>query len=183
MLQIERRSRKGILIAIVVTALVVAVGGWLMRSAQSSVAPLPGKLAPDFTLPVAGGGEVSLSHLRGNPVVLNFWATWCPPCRREMPHLNRLYNEYKGMGLRLYGVNLQESEQVVQEFSEAYSLNFPMLLDMRAEVSDLYLIHAIPVTVFIDAEGRVQNTYTGEMPPDLMERFFQALVEGRSGVR
>ncbi len=120
-----------------------------------------GSLAPDFQLYNLNGKPVSLSDYRGTPVLLNFWATWCPPCRAEMPYLQQVYEEWSVQGLKLLAVNIGESSAEVEEFMQSYNLTFPVLLDTKQDVSQIYNIRYIPATFFIDKDGIIQVVKVG----------------------
>ncbi len=125
-------------------------------------APMTGFLAPDFTLSTTDGEQISLSMLRGTPVVVNFWATWCPPCRAEMPALERLWQQYDKRSLMVLGVDQGESAQAVEQFGRGtVGTTFPLLLDSRLRVGALYGVRALPTTFFIDAQGRIQDVKIG----------------------
>jgi len=123
--------------------------------------PETGKLAPDFTLTGLEGQEVSLSGFRGKPVLLNFWATWCGPCRIEMPFLQELYEEWTGKGLVMLAVNIQEDPITVEKFVENAGLTFPVLLSPGNKVPLAYNIRGIPATFFIDADGVIRDIKIG----------------------
>jgi peroxiredoxin len=126
-----------------------------------------GALAPDFLLERAGSGELRLSEYRGRPVVLNFWATWCPPCTREIPQLVAAYGRYRDNGLVIIGVNLQEGKAVVRPFIEDFGIEFPIVIDRSGRVAGKYRVGGIgtdrglPTTFFIDGEGVIRSVYTG----------------------
>ncbi len=129
---------------------------------RSLTAPMTGFLAPDFTLTALDGGHMQLSTLRGKPVILNFWATWCPPCRAEMPELEALWQRYKDDGLLLIGVDQGENAATVERFARGVvATTFPLLLDTNQAVGRAYGVRALPTTVFIDAEGRIQDVRIG----------------------
>jgi peroxiredoxin len=117
--------------------------------------------APDFTLPLMGGGQVKLSDLRGKAVFVNFWATWCPPCRAEMPSMNRLYDEFKDRGLEFIAVDMQEKPEDVEKFVADGGYTFPVALDQRGSTSMIYGIQSIPTTFIIDKEGNVAAAAIG----------------------
>ena len=123
--------------------------------------PEIGKLAPDFKLTGLDGQEVSLSDFRGKPVLLNFWATWCGPCRIEMPFLQEIYEEWTGKGLVVLAVNLQENPTTVKQFVENAGLTFPVLLSPGNKVPLAYNIRGIPATFFIDADGVIRDIKIG----------------------
>src|SRR5438876_3621891 len=117
--------------------------------------------APDFTLREVNGNTVSLSGYRGNLVFLNFWATWCGPCREEMPSMERLYRQLGGQGLALLAVNEKESGAQVAKFMRSYGLSFPALLDSDGKVSSAYRVWGLPTTYLIDANGRMVGMKSG----------------------
>ena len=123
----------------------------------------PGSEAPDFQLEDLDGQEVSLSEFRGRPVVLNFWASWCGPCRLEMPVFQEVYTDemWKAGGLVILAVNLGESPELVQEFVDYYGLTFPILLDPRSRVGMIYNAANLPTTYFIDNSGIIRSIKRG----------------------
>jgi thiol-disulfide isomerase/thioredoxin len=131
-------------------------------------APAIGHPAPDFTLPVANtmadadtaSAEFTLSTLRGKPVVLNFWATWCPPCRAELPELNAASERLKGEVV-IAGVNQAEARADVEAFAQDLDLSFPIPLDEAATVSQAYRIRSLPTTFFIDRSGVIRRIQVG----------------------
>jgi len=123
--------------------------------------PAIGKLAPDFQLSSLDGQSISLSDFRGKPVLLNFWASWCGPCRLEMPFIQQIYEEWSDKGLVVLTVNLQEDPGRVKEFVESFGLSFPVLLATNQEVPLAYNIRGIPATFFIDKNGIIQDIKIG----------------------
>ncbi len=111
--------------------------------------------APGFITEDAAGTRVVSTSFRGRLVVLNFWATWCPPCRLEMPAMERLYQEFRGKGLEVVAVNFMESPELVRAFAEEQKLTYPMLLDGRAEIAERYGVIRLPETVLIGRKGEV----------------------------
>jgi len=140
------------------------------------VAPVVGAQAPDFVLWDLKGNEVSLSRLRGHPVVLNFWASWCPPCREEMPDLAAAYEAYKGQGVMFVGINFLEDAGRVREYVEWMEVPFPVVLDVTGEVVAAYQVRALPSTFFIDQEGTVVRRYTGPLTRDLLDQYLAELL-------
>jgi peroxiredoxin len=129
---------------------------------ETVTAPKTGFLAPDFTLATTDGDAIQLSALQGRPVVVNFWATWCPPCRAEMPELEALWQRFGQGSVMVLGVDQGESAVVVERFArEEVPTSFPLLLDESQEVGRLYQVHALPTTFFIDAQGRIQDVKVG----------------------
>jgi peroxiredoxin len=120
-----------------------------------------GGQAADFRLSDVNGNTISLSGYRGNLVFLNFWATWCGPCRQEMPSMERLYRELGGQGLAMLAVNEKESGAQVSNFMRSYGLSFPALLDVDGRVSSAYRVWGLPTTILIDGSGTIVGTRSG----------------------
>lgn len=125
----------------------------------ASAAPTAG--APDFTLPSLDGPNLRLNEQRGQVVMINFWATWCGPCREEMPHLARLYDKYRPSGFTVFAVNIDEEPQKAAKLARQLGMRFPVLLDTDKKVSRLYDLSAMPSTVLIDRDGRVRYLHRG----------------------
>ena len=117
--------------------------------------------APDFTLRSANGANLRLQEQRGQVVLLNFWATWCGPCRQELPHLNRIYDKYRSAGFVLLGVNIDDDPRLATELASKLGLKFPVLLDGDKKVSRVYDMSAMPATLVIDRDGRVRHIHRG----------------------
>lgn len=130
---------------------------------ERAVAPRQGFMAPDFTLPTINGDSYSLADWRGHPVVLNFWASWCLPCRAEMPALERVYQHYKERGLLILGINAasQDSRQAALVFINENKFQFPILFDDHTLVYEMYAVRALPTTFFITAQGQIQEVIVG----------------------
>ena len=123
-----------------------------------------GRRAPEINLPTLSGGRIELSKLRGSPVVVSFWGTWCPPCRTEFPELVDVHARYADHGLHVIAVNGRDQEystRDVQRFVDAFAVNFPVALDNRGSVRRAYRIIGQPTTVFIDSYGIVRKLHTG----------------------
>jgi peroxiredoxin len=143
-------------------------------------APQKGFLAPDFTLATAEGKMVRLSELRGRPVVLNIWASWCPPCREEMPALERVHQAYQGQGVVILGLNstFQDSREDALAFAAGQGLSFPILFDEQGQATRLYQVRALPTTFFIDAQGIIQEVIAGgPMAEALLRIRVEQLIE------
>ncbi len=120
-----------------------------------------GALAPDFLLKTLDGGEIRFSELRGKAVIVNLWATWCGPCRKEMPQFVAAYDRYQEEGVEIIAVNLQESPSIIQPFVDDFGMDFPVALDKRGAVSDEYRILGLPTTYFIDRQGVIKGVFLG----------------------
>lgn len=135
-----------------------------------------GQLAPDFLMKSEDGATVKLSDWRGQPVVVNFWATWCAPCKAEMPEFVAAYDKYQADGLVILGVNAQESAQQAAEFVEKFGMRFPVTLDSRGEIQDLYTVRGLPTTIFIDRDGMISARWAGLLTPELLEEFLAEIM-------
>jgi peroxiredoxin len=121
----------------------------------------PAAAAPDFTLRTMSGPNMRLAEQRGRVVMVNFWATWCGPCRQEMPQLDRLYQKYKSSGFVLLGVNVDDDTHKAADVAGKLGVTFPVLLDTDKAVSKLYDLSTMPSTVLIDRDGKVRYVHRG----------------------
>jgi len=133
----------------------------LLAAANAGAALTPNAPAPDFTLRSLEGGNLRLAEQRGQVVLVNFWATWCGPCKQEMPHLNRLYDKYRASGFVLLGVNVDEDPRQAAGTASKLGMHFPVLFDADKSVSRLYDLQSMPATVLIDRDGRVRYLHRG----------------------
>jgi peroxiredoxin len=131
--------------------------------------------APDFTLKSMRGKNIKLSELAGNVILLNFWASWCGPCRTEMPLLNELQNRYEPLGFTVLGVNVEEDSSPAKTFLAKTPVEFPILLDNRNEVSKRYDVLAMPTTVMIDRNGKVRYLHKGYQAGD--EKKYKKMIK------
>ena len=138
----------------------------LLFGAPVSQAAMPkvGTVAPDFVLKSSNGKNLKLSEHRGEVVMINFWATWCGPCRQEMPLLNRLHEQYRKAGFTLLGVSVDDKPQAAQEMARQLGVGFPVLFDSEKQVSRRYDVDAMPTTLIIDREGKVRYIHRGYRP-------------------
>ena len=125
--------------------------------------------APDFTLKSLDGKNLKLSEMRGKVVLINFWASWCGPCRQEMPLLNSLHNKYEPLGFTVIGVNVEERTENARDFIKNTPVDFPILLDNENRVSKLYKVVAMPTTVVVDRDGNMRFLHHGYIPGDEFE--------------
>ena len=132
--------------------------------------------APDFALPAREGGELRLSELKGQVVMINFWATWCGPCRQEMPLLEQIHSKYEPLGFTMLGVNVEPDSAAAQAWLKNIPVSFPILFDRKSEVSSSFGVEAMPSSVLIDREGRVRHVHRGYKPGD--EAVYTDLIRG-----
>jgi thiol-disulfide isomerase/thioredoxin len=143
----------------------IATTALLACAALAGASSAPGP-APDFKLPVRDGGELALDDLKGQVVMINFWASWCGPCRQEFPLLDQMQQRYEPLGFTILGVNVEEDTVDAERWLVKTPVSFPILFDRENSVSQLYDVHAMPSTVFIDREGQVRYLHRGYKPGD-----------------
>jgi peroxiredoxin len=151
--------------AVCLLGLMIVGSAWALSKSDS---------APDFTLKSNSGDNVKLSELRGQVVMINFWASWCGPCRQEMPLLDEIHQRYSGLGFTVLGVNVEEDQAAARELLEDVPVTFPILFDSRNEVSEAYDVDAMPSTVVVDRDGVVRYIHKGYVPGD--ENKYQEVV-------
>ena len=137
--------------------------------AVSSLVGASASIAPTFTLTSRSGDMVQLDKLRGQVVMINFWASWCGPCRQEMPLLDQMYKRYSGLGFTLLGVNVESDSKDAEKLLQQVPVTFPVLFDKENKVSKLYDVNAMPSTVFIDRKGNVRYLHRGYKKGDESE--------------
>ena len=142
----------------------LGIGLSIIAASGLAVADMTGKEAPDFALKSSTGENLRLSEYRGEVVMVNFWATWCGPCRQEMPLLEELFSRYERVGFTLLGVNIDDDPRRAMQMAKELGVTFPVVFDDRKEVSRLYDVNAMPVTVLVDKEGRVRHVHHGYKP-------------------
>lgn len=135
----------------------------LIPRGDVSASLVPGQPAPDFDLPTLSGERIRLSDLKGNAVVVNFWASWCAPCRREMPEFQAVYDQFQEQGLVVLAVNVGDARVAVADFVESVGMRFPVLIDEKEEAQNDYKILPLPATFFIDRTGVVRSIYQFQM--------------------
>ena len=168
-----RRQLFFIVLVAGLASLAIALAAWKILSTvpnsgrlpsatpSTSAAPPIGRPAPNFTLPLFSGGTLTLHSLKGKPVVLNFWASWCVPCREEIPLLVRLHKTYGPRGIVFVGVNVEDDAGAAREFLRQYHVDYPVVRSVDDGLIDAYAIPGIPTTVFIGPNGMVVDKFTG----------------------
>jgi thiol-disulfide isomerase/thioredoxin len=135
-----------------------------------------GQVAPDFELELLEGGDARLTEFRGHPVVLNFWATWCQPCRQEMPQLVEAYDTNKDAGLIVVGLNMQEGRDLIKPFADERGIDYPILIDRDGDVGDEYRLLGLPTTYFIDANGVIVSVFRGPLEDKVQDTNVQGAI-------
>ncbi len=156
---------------------VVMMAATLVFSAAVLAADVSGP-APDFTLKSKDGKNVRLSELQGQVVMINFWASWCGPCRQEMPHLEAIHKEYVDYGFTLLGINVDEKQALAEKLLAQIPVSFPILFDPSGSVSKLYNVDAMPTTILIDRDGNLRHLHRAYRPgfEDMYRDQIKALV-------
>jgi peroxiredoxin len=147
----------------------------LGASAPAAAAKI-GDMAPNFTLKADTGKNLRLSEYRGEVVMINFWATWCGPCRQEMPVLNELYQRYRPVGFTLLGVNIDDQAANASRMARRLGVRYPIVFDAQKTVSRLYDINSMPTTVMVDRDGKVRYLHRGYLPG--FEKKYQEQIRG-----
>jgi len=157
----------GVLVLVLVLAAALTAGGQGQR--QAAQPARVGARLNDFTLADITGRKVSLSDYRGQVVVLNAWATWCPPCRAEMPALNAYYQKHLGEGFVILAINAGDAPADAAAFAKSYNLAFPVLLDPNVELLDGLQIHSYPTSILIGRDGVIKDIHIGLFTPEQIE--------------
>lgn len=185
----ERRRDRELLITMLLLTLLAALVPMLQHVAKpertavpegADIAALTAKPAPPFTLETLDGRTVSLSDYQGQVVLVNIWATWCPPCVRETPRLVRVYEEFKDQGFVILGVNTtyQDKREAVATFVRDQKINYPMLLDLDGTVGTIYGGRLMPTSYLIDRDGKIVVTKVGEVDEAQLREQVTALLRG-----
>lgn len=135
-----------------------------------------GGTVTDFSLGSLDGSQIALADYAGEVIIMNFWATWCPPCRAEMPGINRFYEAHQDEGLVVLAINAQEDAATVRPFIDQSGFSFPVLLDLQGRVADQYSTRSFPTTFIIDRDGVIQHVQTGEITERELENIVLPLL-------
>jgi thiol-disulfide isomerase/thioredoxin len=163
----------GLLIGVLFGVLIL-LNGPLGSASDRRLPPTVGAPAPDFSLQQLGAGRLRLSDLKGKPVIINFWATWCAPCKEEMPLLDQAASRYSDE-LIVLGVNAGEAAEVIQPYIDSTGINFPILLDSDEKLADLYFVRNFPMTFFVDSQGVLQAQHIGLLQETSLSRYLSTV--------
>lgn len=175
--QKKKRNRLIFRTSVLVVLLIAVVFALVANSQKDKTIYGKGDKAPDFQLQQINENNeaetIRLSELEGKGVMLNFWATYCPPCEAEMPFMENLYPEYEDKGIEIVAVSLDSTQLVVDRFIDKYDLTFPIPYDKKGEVTDLYKIGPMPTTFFINPDGTINDVTEGGLTLEKLEGHLQ----------
>jgi peroxiredoxin len=191
-----RLTRRELVLAIggAITGLLVIAFVWVLagRSAQPELPPVAEthRRAPEFALPGLDGTNVRLNNYRGKIVLVNFWATWCEPCKQETPALQAAYQKLRDQGLVIVGVDLRNQERAgadgdtdVRNFTQRYGVTYPIALDVAGETARAFQIYPIPTSYFVDETGMIRYVRVGQITVPEVEALFTRMKQDASGLR
>jgi peroxiredoxin len=173
----QTKQNRFILRTIILSVLVLAIVYTIYNNATNEKIEVLGigDQAPDFTLVDLNGEEHRLSDYKGQGVFLNFWGTWCKPCAKEMPAMDRQYEIYKEQGVQILAVNIAQSDFEVERFASQYGLDFPIVIDKTKSVMEVYNIDPLPTTVLINPDGKIEQIVRGEMTEQDIAGFMEQI--------
>lgn len=176
---VKSNSRAPLLAVVVVLALAPLL--YLTLSAAGLAVTIPGvermRVSPDVTATTLEGDTIRLADLRGQPVVLNFWASWCPPCRAEMPEFERVWQTYAERGVVMLGVNTSDQADKARTFLLEAAVSYPHLVDNNGDIARLFSATSLPTTVFIDREGRMVSRRVGALNAQTLAQQIEDLLQ------
>nr|WP_316047489.1 thiol-disulfide oxidoreductase ResA [Planococcus glaciei] len=173
----RKKQNRLIMRTVILLLMIAAIGYTLYNNATAEDVSVlkAGDKAPDFSLVDLEGNTHKLSDYKGQGVFLNFWGTWCKPCAKEMPAMDRQYEQFKDQGVQVLAVNIAQSEFEVQNFADQYKLSFPVVIDKTKSVMTAYNIIPLPTTVLVNPEGEIERVVTGEMTEQDIKGFMEEI--------
>lgn len=160
-----------------VIVIVVLTGyTWISHRSKTGDAIHQGSAAINFKLKTLDGGELSLADYRGKGVILNFWGTFCKPCREEMPALESAYQKYKDKGVTIIGIDASEPQKAVAAYVKELGIDFPIVLDPGLETANAYQANELPYSVFIDPNARISHINIGQMDEQTIEKYIKSVL-------
>ncbi|MGM0867513.1 MAG: thiol-disulfide oxidoreductase ResA [Bacillota bacterium] len=174
----DKKKRRLVIRIILLSIFTTLIGYLLYTNITNSNSGVihAGDQAPDFQLETLEGETVKLSDFKGQGVLLNFWATYCPPCKEEMPYMQNQYEEFKDKGVTILAIDVGEPKVTVDKFAKRYGLTFPILLDQNQEVLDSYGVGPIPVTFLIDEDGKVIERVTASLSEETIKNYMNSIM-------
>lgn len=173
----QTKQKRFLIRTLILTVLALAIVYTIYNNATKDKIEVlgVGDEAPDFTLVDLNGEEHRLSDYKGQGVFLNFWGTWCKPCAKEMPAMDRQYEVYKDQGVQILAVNIAQSNFEVERFADQYGLDFPIVIDKTKSVMEAYNIDPLPTTLLINPEGEIEKIVRGEMTEQDIALFMEQI--------
>ncbi|MCZ2259495.1 thiol-disulfide oxidoreductase ResA [Sporosarcina sp. G11-34] len=169
------KKRNRLIIRTIVLLLLVSAVIYTLIPKEKSKVLAVGDMAPDFELVDLEGNKQRLSDYRGEGVFLNFWGTWCPPCKKEMPYIEKLHNEFADKGVKVLSINIKESDLKVKTFRDQYGLTFPITIDKDESVKEAYKFIPLPTTYIINKDGKIEQIISREMTEDEIRSYMESI--------
>ena len=172
--KIKRSITRGIILAVLMLAIGYTVYASVTKDKVEVLAV--GDKAPDFELVDLDGNAHRLSDYRGEGVVLNFWGTWCPPCKKEFPAIERQYKSFENQGVNVLAINIAQSNLEVQNYMDEMGLTFPVVIDKTRSVMTTYNVTTLPATILVDENGVITKIITGEMTESQIVAHMESII-------
>ncbi|MGM9966918.1 thiol-disulfide oxidoreductase ResA [Rummeliibacillus sp. POC4] len=173
----EKKQKRLYTRIVILAVLVAAIAYTVYNTAHKDDVQLLkiGDNAPDFSLVDLNGETHKLSDYKGQGVLLNFWGTWCKPCKKEMPAINNQYKQFKNQGVQILGINIAQSNLEVSSYADKLGVEFPIAIDKTKSVMRAYNVDPLPTTVLIDKDGKIVKIITGEMTETDIEKYLKSI--------
>ncbi|WP_335869770.1 thiol-disulfide oxidoreductase ResA [Bacillus sp. 2205SS5-2] len=173
----QKKQKRLLMRSIILAILLAAVGYTLYASITKDSRDMIkiGKPAPNFMLTDLEGNSHTLSDYKGQGVMVNFWGTYCKPCEKEMPAMDRQYQVFQDQGIEILAVNVGESKYLVEKFAKKYDLSFPVVTDVEGDVQDAYGVYNLPVTFLVNPDGNIESILKGELTDEIIANSFEKL--------
>ncbi|MGE7918005.1 thiol-disulfide oxidoreductase ResA [Viridibacillus sp. NPDC093762] len=173
----DKKKKRLYVRTLILAILVVAIGYTIYTTATKDEVRLlkVGEEAPDFSLVDLDGQTHRLSDYKGKGVMLNFWGTWCKPCKKEMPAMNNQYKVFKDQGIEVISINQAQTVFEVENFISDFNLKFPVVIDKTKSVTRAYNVDNLPASIFIDPTGKVVRVHEGELTEEMLAEFFSSI--------
>jgi len=176
----NHRPARPVILGAAIVALLLVGGIWWQNRAGRTIPPVTGpptgQIAPSFVLDDLTGHPLSSADFAGQVVLVNFWATWCPPCKAEMPDIEQLYRAFQDSGFEVIGVDIEEKPEAVRAFRDEHGLTFPLVIDPRGSVNPAYHLRGLPTSWLIDRQGILRAVWVGPLNIEKVRRRIQGLL-------